>query len=170
MQVVKTALSPPVRSSRKITKRKKSSAMWYLAVEDANYDASATPGVVPKGKIWGGPRGTSPSAQQLADLIDPDASEDTIVHITTQIIRNAPAQAITPLLSCLMCTYCRIPSATSKNGAIDTKILHSMSHAAKSAKRAVCGVVFKKGHLVWLVKRQSSILHLFIGTKVITKY
>ena len=102
--------------------------------------------------IWTGPKESFPSMQLLSDLLNQDISDEALEDIAAQITKKAPVQAIPGLLSCLVCNYWRSNKLRTRNGnpQIDVRMLQVL---ADSAQRSVCGIVFKKGDLVWTCRQ-----------------
>ena len=106
---------------------------------------------------WSGRLDQAPNLQQLSALTAGESlSDEQLVYLTSEIVRNAPVQAMPALLSILMCSFCRAPqpSEADPNATIiDMRVLQSMSLESKSSRQPVCGVVFKKGDLVWTCRQ-----------------
>ena len=133
----------------------RSSQVWYLSLNEPRKPGRE----IPTEFQWSGRSDTWPSAAELGHILKPSSlTEEQLVNLTSQIIAGAPVQSLGTLLSCLVCSYCRLPDASVADSdpdksPIDTRVLQSLSQAAKTARRPVCGVVFKKGDIVWYVRR-----------------
>lgn len=110
-------------------------------------------GVVKKrNEVWQGSTVAFPNSQLLSKILDEDTPNDIISDVAVQFIKKAPLQALPNLLTCLACNYWRAPDVnigspkSTGRKAIDVKMLQGI---AESAQRSVCGVVFKKGDIVW---------------------
>ena len=83
----------------------------------------------------------SPSPVDLSFILKSHCSDNDIHHITSQILRNAPAKSIALLLTCISCNSWRTNDNT-----IDPMRIHSLKNANP---KIVCGKVFRRGELVW---------------------
>lgn len=89
----------------------------------------------------------------LVSLLTRDISAHNIQEIVLQIILNCPSKSLNMLLTCLVCTYWRYSYVTGTDSSMDV-ILRAF-HGIVTSKSLipgcshVCGVVFKKGEIVW---------------------
>lgn len=95
--------------------------------------------------IWKGKKTVAPTVKELSTklrALNSAQADENLAFITSQIVRNCPTKAIPTLLSSLSCHFWRHP----QSGEIDVNMLSSLP---SSGRKAVCGVVFKKGDLAW---------------------
>lgn len=116
--------------------------MWSLYIDSPLTKVTSSGGAV-RSLIWSSTSNLmSPSAKELSNLLLTDEiEEDNLMDITAQVIRSAPLSAIPTLLSSIACHYWRNESSI-----IDIRMLENLPNANR---RTVCGLVFKKGDVVW---------------------
>lgn len=113
--------------------------MWSLYLQNG----ITSSGEVVRSIVWRStPNSMHPTAKELSQFLHIDRiKEDDLMNLTAQIIRSAPLSAIPNLLSSIACHFWRNESSV-----IDIRMLESLSNANR---RSVCGLVFKKGDVVW---------------------
>ena len=105
-----------------------SSSDWYI--DDINGN-----------RIWTSTETNQcPSALDFSNILNTQYDDNDIHHITSQIIRNAPAKSIGLLLTLVACNTWR------SNDIIDPMRINSLKNANP---KTVCGRVFRKGDIVW---------------------
>ena len=116
--------------------------MWSLYLESPKNGITSS-GEVVRSIVWSSsPNSMHPTAKELSQFLSIDrVKEDNLINLTAQIIRNAPLSAIPNLLSSIACHFWR-----NKSSVIDVRMLESLANANR---RSVCGLVFKKGDVVW---------------------
>lgn len=96
--------------------------------------------------LWTGKPQAAPTLKELSRLLHaiPDSQEadSNISFLSAQIIRSCQPKYIPFLLSGLACHFWRNPDSDD----LDVNRLVGLQNAAN---KSVCGVVFKKGDLVW---------------------
>lgn len=94
--------------------------------------------------MWSGELAAAPKSQQLLKIVEdsPKDEVDTLLgYLSSQIVLSAPLKAIPVLLSVLSCSFHK----DSNTGQIDVSYLGKSGAQTK----AICGMMFKKGDLVW---------------------
>ena len=91
--------------------------------------------------LWRGNKGTAPSGPELTRKLGAvrDLSPQQLSTLAAQVVARAPAAAVPDLLARLACSF---SPALSKQP-------EALSSLPDTRRRTVCGVVFKKGEIVW---------------------
>jgi hypothetical protein len=95
--------------------------------------------------LWSGKPQTAPSLKELSQLLRklPENQQDeNLTFLSAQVIRSCQPKYIPILLSGLSCHYWR-------HSTTDELVVNRLLGLQHDAKKSVCGVVFKKGDLVW---------------------
>jgi len=100
--------------------------------------------------IWSGDTLTP---LMLISLLSRDMTSQNIQEIVVQIVVNSSSKSLGMLLTCLVCTYWRYSYAKGADSSMDV-ILRAFQEIVSSkslipGNSHVCGVIFKKGELVW---------------------
>lgn len=83
----------------------------------------------------------APSAKQLASKIPVSVTEDELAGHASAVLRECNVKHVASTLNTLASIYCR-----NNDGTVDTQIVQNQKN---TAARSVCGMVFKKGDIVW---------------------
>lgn len=125
----------PVRSGTNVSNSEnKETSKWSLQLPTSN------------APLWTGPRTSCPNLQELSTSLSATSLTDAdLAELAAQTVRSAPTNAILAVLPALACNFWRDSSSM-----IDPKMLQKLPSANP---RFVCGVVFKKGDIVWTCKQ-----------------
>ena len=111
-------------------------AKWSLSIEQAA-------GGAPPQELWRGAKGTAPSGTDVTwrrlGAVRESISPRQLSALAAQVVARAPAAAVPDLLARLACSCS--PALSKQPDALGS--------LPDARKRTVCGVVFKKGEIVW---------------------
>ena len=118
-----------------------SDQMWSLHLEAPLGAVEAE-----KSIIWSSsPASLYPTSKELSQLLAVKGIEpNDLTNLAVQIVRNAPVSALPNLLNSIACHYWRNESSL-----IDVRMMDNLHNANH---RTVCGLVFRKGDIVWMCR------------------